>query len=165
MEHLEEIETNYTYKYTETVGLKPSDGVHITKDFMHIMNKAIIEMIRHDMSRGRWSNMWGCLKNIIRIKKSYICTVTKQAVSEYKVINSWKNTIRHFILVQIIFDILKPEKKTIINVLYGMEYCRALVFDKEFATLYNIVINLMNAIKLITIQEEKKDGIAKKKNY
>ena len=53
VEHLEEIETNYTYKYTETVGLKPSDGVHITKDFMHIMNKAIIEMIRHDMSRGR----------------------------------------------------------------------------------------------------------------
>lgn len=54
VEHLVEIETDYTYKFMETVGLKPDDGEHITKDFMHIMNKALFEsffeVIRHNMS-------------------------------------------------------------------------------------------------------------------
>ena len=50
-----EIETDYTYKYMDSVGLKPNDGEHITKDFMHIMNKALFEsffeVIRHGMSK------------------------------------------------------------------------------------------------------------------
>lgn len=55
VEHLVEIETDYTYKYMDSVGLKPNDGEHITKDFMHIMNKALFEsffeVIRHGMSK------------------------------------------------------------------------------------------------------------------
>ena len=55
VEHLVEIETDYTYKFMESVGLRSKDGGHISKDFMHIMNKALFEsffeVIRHDMSR------------------------------------------------------------------------------------------------------------------
>lgn len=55
VEHLVEIETDYTYKYMESVGLKPSDEQHITKEFMHIMNKALFEsffeVIRHNMAK------------------------------------------------------------------------------------------------------------------
>lgn len=39
----------------ESVGLDPTKRKHITKDFMHIMNKALFEsffeVIRHDMSK------------------------------------------------------------------------------------------------------------------
>lgn len=55
VEHLVEIETDYTYKFMESVGLDPTKRKHITKDFMHIMNKALFEsffeVIRHDMSK------------------------------------------------------------------------------------------------------------------
>ena len=55
VEHLVEIETDYTYKFMESVGLEPTGRKHITKDFMHIMNKALFEsffeVIRHDMSK------------------------------------------------------------------------------------------------------------------
>ena len=43
VEHLVEIETDYTYKFMESVGLDPTKRKHITKDFMHIMNKALFE--------------------------------------------------------------------------------------------------------------------------
>lgn len=55
VEHLVEIETDYTYKFMNSVGLKLREGVHVTKDFMHIMNKALFEsffeVIRHHMSK------------------------------------------------------------------------------------------------------------------
>ena len=55
VEHLVEIETEYTYKFMETIGLQFKDGKPVTKDFMHIMNKALFEsffeVIRHDMSK------------------------------------------------------------------------------------------------------------------
>lgn len=55
VEHLVEIETDYTYKYIEAVGLNPGKGKAVTKDFMHIMNKALFEsffeIIRHNMSK------------------------------------------------------------------------------------------------------------------
>ena len=55
VEHLVEIETDSTYLFMDTVGLKPKDGKFITKDFLHIVNKAFFEsyfeVIRHNMSR------------------------------------------------------------------------------------------------------------------
>ena len=55
VEHLVEIETDSTYNFMESVGLDPTKRKHITKDFMHIMNKALFEsffeVIRHDMSK------------------------------------------------------------------------------------------------------------------
>ena len=55
VEHLVEIETEYSFKYMEVIGLKPKTGKPITKDFMHIMNKALFEsffeVIRHNMSK------------------------------------------------------------------------------------------------------------------
>lgn len=55
VENLVEIETEYTYKYMEAVGLNPGKGKPVTKDFMHIMNKALFEsffeVIRHNMSK------------------------------------------------------------------------------------------------------------------
>ena len=54
VEHLVEIETEYTYKYLEVVGLDLKQRRIISKDFMHIMNKAFFEsffeVIRHQMS-------------------------------------------------------------------------------------------------------------------
>lgn len=56
VEHLVEIETEYTYKYMEAVGLKFRDGRPLTKEFMHIMNKALFEsffeVIRHNLSKA-----------------------------------------------------------------------------------------------------------------
>ena len=37
VEHLVDIETDYTYKYMEAVGLKFKEGRPLTKDFMHII--------------------------------------------------------------------------------------------------------------------------------
>ena len=55
VEHLVEIETDYTFKFMEAIGLEPKNGKPITKDFMHIMNKALFEsffeIIRHNMSK------------------------------------------------------------------------------------------------------------------
>ena len=55
VEHLVDIETDYTYKYMEAVGLKFKEGRPLTKDFMHIMNTALFEsffeVIRHNMSK------------------------------------------------------------------------------------------------------------------
>ena len=56
VEHLVDIETEYTYKFMETIGLEVKKGKPITKDFMHIMNKALFEsffeVIRHGMSKA-----------------------------------------------------------------------------------------------------------------
>lgn len=55
VEHLVELETDYTYRYMKTVGLDSKETQHITRDFMHIMNKSVFEsffeVIRHEMSR------------------------------------------------------------------------------------------------------------------
>lgn len=55
VEHLVEIETEYTYKYMKVIGIEAKNGKPITKEFMHIMNKALFEsffeVIRHDMSK------------------------------------------------------------------------------------------------------------------
>lgn len=55
VEHLVDIETDYTYKYMEAVGLKFKEGRPLTKDFMHIMNTALFEsffeVVRHNMSK------------------------------------------------------------------------------------------------------------------
>lgn len=55
VEHLVEIETEYTYKYMKVIGIDEKNGKPITKDFMHIMNKALFEsffeVIRHNMSK------------------------------------------------------------------------------------------------------------------
>lgn len=55
VEHLVEIETEYTYKYMETIDLKIKEGKGVTKDFMHIMNKSLFEsffeVIRHKMDK------------------------------------------------------------------------------------------------------------------
>mgnify|MGYP004546235103 CR=1 FL=1 len=55
VEHLVEIETEYTYKYMETIDLKIKEGKGVTKDFMHIMNKSLFEsffeVIRHNMDK------------------------------------------------------------------------------------------------------------------
>lgn len=53
VEHLVEIETEYTYKFIEVIGIEFKKP--ITKDFMHIMNKALFEsffeIVRHNMSK------------------------------------------------------------------------------------------------------------------
>ena len=53
--HAIDIETDYTYKYMEAVGLKFKEGRPLTKDFMHIMNTALFEsffeVVRHNMSK------------------------------------------------------------------------------------------------------------------
>ena len=56
VEHLVDIETEYTYKYLEAIGLEVKNGKPITKDFMHIMNKALFEsffeVVRHQMPKA-----------------------------------------------------------------------------------------------------------------
>lgn len=53
VEHLVEIETEYTSMYMETAGIDAENGKSITKEFSHIMNKALFEsffeVVRHDM--------------------------------------------------------------------------------------------------------------------
>lgn len=55
VERLVEIETEYTYKFMEAAGIHFKEGERITKDFMHIMNKALFEsffeVVRHNMSK------------------------------------------------------------------------------------------------------------------
>lgn len=55
VEHLVDIETEYTYKFKEATGLHFKGGKPVTKNFMHIMNKALFEsffeVVRHDMSK------------------------------------------------------------------------------------------------------------------
>lgn len=55
VEHLVDIETEYTYKFMEATGLHFKGGKPVTKNFMHIMNKALFEsffeVVRHDMSK------------------------------------------------------------------------------------------------------------------
>ena len=43
VEHLVDIETEYTYKFMEATGLHFKGGKPVTKNFMHIMNKALFE--------------------------------------------------------------------------------------------------------------------------
>ena len=54
-QHLVDIETEYTYKFMEATGLHFKGGKPVTKNFMHIMNKALFEsffeVVRHDMSK------------------------------------------------------------------------------------------------------------------
>ena len=55
VENLVNIETDYTYKYMKSIGVQIKKGSPLTKDFMHIMNKALFEsffeVIRHEMSK------------------------------------------------------------------------------------------------------------------
>ena len=55
VEHLVEIETEYTFKFMKVIGVEPKKGKPVTKDFMHIMNKALFEsffeIVRHNMSK------------------------------------------------------------------------------------------------------------------
>lgn len=55
VEHLVDIETEYRYKFMEATGLHFKGGKPVTKNFMHIMNKALFEsffeVVRHDMSK------------------------------------------------------------------------------------------------------------------
>ena len=55
VENLVNIETDYTYKYMKTIGVQIKKGSPLTKDFMHIMNKALFEsffeVVRHNMSK------------------------------------------------------------------------------------------------------------------
>lgn len=54
VEHLVEIETEYTYRFMDATGSN-EEGERITKNFMHIMNKALFEsffeVVRHNMSK------------------------------------------------------------------------------------------------------------------
>lgn len=53
VEHLVEIETEYTYQFMDVTGIVMKEG--ITKDFLHIMNKALFEsffeVVRHNMTK------------------------------------------------------------------------------------------------------------------
>ena len=55
VEHLVEIETEYTVKYMETAGIDPQKESPITGEFSHIMNKALFEsffeVVRHNMPK------------------------------------------------------------------------------------------------------------------
>ena len=55
VEHLVELETEYTVKYMETAGLDPQKESPITSEFSHIMNKALFEsffeVVRHNMPK------------------------------------------------------------------------------------------------------------------
>lgn len=55
VEHLVEIETEYTVKYMETAGIDPQKESPITSEFSHIMNKALFEsffeVVRHNMPK------------------------------------------------------------------------------------------------------------------
>ena len=55
VEHLVEIETEYTYRFMDATGIQMKEGERITKNFMHIMNKALFEsffeVVRHNMSK------------------------------------------------------------------------------------------------------------------
>ncbi len=55
IERLVEIETDYTYKYMETVQIPDENRQFITEEFIHIMEHAtlegVFEVVRHKMSR------------------------------------------------------------------------------------------------------------------
>lgn len=55
VETLVEIETEYTYKYMETINYHGEEGEVITEDFIHIMTKAMFEsmfeVVRHNMPK------------------------------------------------------------------------------------------------------------------
>lgn len=68
VEHLVDIETEYTYKFMEATGLHFKGGKPVTKNFMHIMNKALFEsffeVVRHDMSKEEAEEYVVMLENI-----------------------------------------------------------------------------------------------------
>lgn len=55
VERLVEIETEYTNKYMETTGAKAKDGIMLTEEFVHIINRALFdsmfEVVRHKMPK------------------------------------------------------------------------------------------------------------------
>ena len=57
VERLVEIETEYTYKFMETIQYQSEDGEVITEEFIHITTKALFEsmfeVVRHKMPRKR----------------------------------------------------------------------------------------------------------------
>lgn len=57
VERLVEIETEYTYKFMETIQYQDEDGEVITEEFIHIMTKALFEslfeVVRHKMPREK----------------------------------------------------------------------------------------------------------------
>lgn len=64
VERLVEIETEYTYKYMETIHFEAGDGEVITEEFIHIMTRALFEsmfeVVRHKMTKQtavRYMNM------------------------------------------------------------------------------------------------------------
>lgn len=56
VEHLVELETEYTCRFMEDMGMSAENGV-MTGDFMHIMNKALFEsffeVVRHNMPKEK----------------------------------------------------------------------------------------------------------------
>ncbi len=70
VEHLVDIETEYTYKYIEaTASLQ--DGSEITEEFIHIMARAMFdsmfEVVRHRMDRDTARKYLHMLRNIIMV--------------------------------------------------------------------------------------------------
>lgn len=55
VEQLVEIETEYTYKFMETIHFQNEDGEVITEEFIHIMTRALFEsmfeVVRHKMDK------------------------------------------------------------------------------------------------------------------
>lgn len=56
VEHLVELETEYTYKYLDTIRFQ-KEGSFLTREFTHIMNKALFEsyfeVVRHKMPKEK----------------------------------------------------------------------------------------------------------------
>lgn len=81
VEDLVEIETDSTYVFMDAVGLKPKNGKFITKDFLHIVNKAFFEsffeVIRHNMSREE-------AKEYIRMLGTYRSAGWNAVYDEYR---------------------------------------------------------------------------------
>ena len=78
VEHLVEIETEYTYRFMDATGIQMKEGERITKNFMHIMNKALFEsffeVVRHNMSKEE--------------ARRYICMLEKYHSAGWDVIYS-----------------------------------------------------------------------------
>ena len=57
VEHLVDIETEYTYKYMDVIHYRTEDGEVITEDFIHIMTRALFEsmfeVVRHKMTKEK----------------------------------------------------------------------------------------------------------------
>lgn len=57
VEQLVDIETEYTYKFMETIGFKESDDQVVTEEIIHIMARTLFEgmfeVVRHNMSKEK----------------------------------------------------------------------------------------------------------------